>query len=373
MNLKITTTDLQGMVSKAIECVSNNKLIPMTSLISIWCSSGVLTLITTDYTNYFYTKSANKVDCEDFEVSVLADTFVKLVQKTTSETITLSVEDNVLTVKGNGTYKLELPLDENGRPIKFPKKVLEDYSDDDLVGTVKISDIKSILAVNKNALATDMQQPVLTSYYCGDKVVTSNKKIICWNPLKLFNEPLLISGKVMELLGILTGTSISVYRVDDSYVFKTDVDSLYAPVVDDVNGFPINSMQSLVESQFDFSVKLSRKPILDVLDRLTLFVGAYDKKSITMTFTQEGMLLSSKKSSGSELIQGTYDFVKGNQSFSCSINIEFFQTQLNSIDSEFIDLQYGSPLAIKIVSGDIIKVVALMNEENSNGEKSSSK
>lgn len=373
MNLKIKTTELQNMAGKAIECVSNNKLIPMTSLINIQCVGNKLMLVSTDYTNYLYTESSTPVESDgDFIISVLADTFVKLVQKTTSETISLSVEGNVLTIKGNGTYKMELPLDENGKPICFPNKLPETFSSDNEVGTVKISDIRSIIAVNKSAIATDMQYPVLTNYYCKDMVITSNRKMICWNPVKLFNEPILISNKLMELLGIVSGTTITVFKVVDSYVFKTDTDYIYSPEVEGVNEFPVESMKKLIESQFDYMVKLPRKPILDVLDRLSLFVGAYDKKSICMTFTHEGLVLSSRKSSGSELIPGEYDMQKGRQAFSCYTNIEFLQNQIDTIVSDYIELYYGSPLAIKIVANDVIKVVALLNEEASNGEKSSS-
>ena len=121
MELRIKTSELQDMVSKAIKCVSNNKLIPLTSLMNIKVESNVLVLTTADATNYFYV-SKQKVACEDFEISVMADLFTKLVQKTSSDEITLVIEGAMLEVKGNGTYKMELPLNEEGRVIKFPVK-----------------------------------------------------------------------------------------------------------------------------------------------------------------------------------------------------------------------------------------------------------
>ena len=54
MNLTIKTTELQEMVSKASKCVSNNKLIPITSLMNIKVCNHKLTLTTTDAINYFY-------------------------------------------------------------------------------------------------------------------------------------------------------------------------------------------------------------------------------------------------------------------------------------------------------------------------------
>ena len=62
MELKIKTSELQEMVGKAAKCVSNNKLIPLTSLMSIKVEDNLLTLTTTDATNYFYVSKPEKVD-----------------------------------------------------------------------------------------------------------------------------------------------------------------------------------------------------------------------------------------------------------------------------------------------------------------------
>ena len=43
MEIKIKTSELQDMVSKVIKCSSNNKLLPLTSLMSIKVESNFLT------------------------------------------------------------------------------------------------------------------------------------------------------------------------------------------------------------------------------------------------------------------------------------------------------------------------------------------
>ena len=95
MTFTIKTQELQEMVGRSIQCVTNNKLIPLTSLMSISVKSAVLLLTTTDATNFYYNYSKTKVDCEDFEVSVLADLFTKLIQKTTSENVTIEIEGEI--------------------------------------------------------------------------------------------------------------------------------------------------------------------------------------------------------------------------------------------------------------------------------------
>ena len=53
MNLTIKTTELQDMVSKASNCVSNNKLIPITSLMNIKVCNHKLILTTNPNKNKY--------------------------------------------------------------------------------------------------------------------------------------------------------------------------------------------------------------------------------------------------------------------------------------------------------------------------------
>ena len=129
MKLTIGTTKLQDMVARASKGVGNNKLIPITGLICIEVKDNKLTLITTDATNYLYIMDDKFVN-DDFYAVVDANMFAKLISKMTCENIVLTVSDGVVAVKGNGNYKIELPLDENGQPIKYP----DPFNNDVLAG-----------------------------------------------------------------------------------------------------------------------------------------------------------------------------------------------------------------------------------------------
>lgn len=358
MELTIKTSELQEMVGKAIKCVSNNKLIPITSLMNIKVQNHVLRLATTDAINYFYVNKLEKVDCEDFEVSVLADLFTKLVQKTTADNITLIVDNAILKVKGNGTYTMELPLDENGGVIKFPNKIPESFTES---GIIKLSTVKTILAANKASLAVNMELPVLTCYYCGDKVVTSDRYKICSTDIKAFDEPRLITSSLMELLGILSSEDISVLTTDDAIIFESALEQVYSPITDGVDTFPITAVESLVNQEFTSSCKISKSAVLNLLDRLSLFVSPYDKKGIYLTFTNEGVMFSSKKSSGAELVP--YISSENFKDYTCCVDIEMLRSQIVTQDSDDINLYYGSEIAIKLVNKNITQIVALIEDD----------
>ena len=170
MQLKIKTEKLKEMVSRAIKGASNNKLIPLTSLMAIQLEKNVLTITTTDATNYLYIKE-DKVEGDDFYVVVPVDVFSKLVARMTCETVTLTLAEkmNVLEVKGNGNYSIELPMDEEGNPVKYPDPISEVKLEGE--GTeIHLSTVQAILNSVKPALATTLEIPCYTGYYVGDKV-----------------------------------------------------------------------------------------------------------------------------------------------------------------------------------------------------------
>ena len=119
MQFTINTTKFQELVAKAVKGSSNNKLLPITSLMAIDLAGKRLVLTTTDTTNYFQVSTA--VDTADtFSIVVLADSFAKLISKMTCENITLDIEADSLTVLGGKSkYKIELPLDVDGTFVKL--------------------------------------------------------------------------------------------------------------------------------------------------------------------------------------------------------------------------------------------------------------
>ena len=360
MKLQIETSKLQEMVAKAAHCVSNNKLIPITSLIELRVTgAGEFLLTTTDGTNSFYVRFPEKVDCEPFELSVFADLFIKLVQKITSKEITITTEGNILIVEGNGKYKLELPLD-LGKVITFPTKFDADVLEMPIYDEIDLKAIDDIIASNKASLATDMQYPVLTGYYFGENVVTSNRKTVCWLKKAMLQNPTVLQPVILDLLSVCTGDTAYVYYMPEnkSFLIRCDNELIFAPEFSADTPFPVGAIEKLIEQDFKSTCVLSRKDLLNILDRMSLFVTAYDKKAIDLTFTENGLIVSSKKSSGTELVP--YKTVDGFAPFTCSINIEYLQAHLSAKDSEDVELSFGADKAIKLVTGDFIQIVALL-------------
>lgn len=359
--ITIKTAKLQEMVARVVKGASNNKLIPLTGLMAIELKNNVLTLQTTDATNYLYIK--DNVEGDDFYVVVPVEVFSKLIARFTCDVTKLEVTDNYLKVVGNGTYKIELPLDENGSFIKYPNPVDFDYvveSND----YIKRTTIETILTTEKSALAVTLENPCYTGYYAGDCVVATDTYKIASLAVKLFKTSKLISPEMMNLLSVMTADNIGVYEHDNKLLFYSPDCVVYGTVMEGIEDYAIDAINTLVASEFSSMCRLSKTTLLQVLDRLSLFVEVYDKNGIYLTFTKDGLMITSKASSGTEIIpyiESKDDFA--DYDYTCCIDITMLTSQIKSQIGDVVELYYGDDTAIKMIDGDCTQVIALLEDE----------
>lgn len=362
MKLTVNATILKDMVTRAVKGASNNKLIPITSLMKVELKDSELSITTTDATNYLYIKQ-DKVVGDDFYAVVPVDIFSKLVSKITSETVTLEIKNSILYVKANGNYSIELPLDENGQPIKYPDpaKTFEEFSDSGCV--INRSTVGVILETVKPALAITLDNPCYTGYYVGDKIVATDTYKIASMNVSLFgtNVSYLISPELMNLLAVVTDEKISVYFNEKDIVFKTGDCTIVGKVMEGIEDYAIDAISSLVDTEFDSSCKIPKSALLQLLDRLSLFIGTYDKNAVRLTFTNNGLQIESKASSGVEIIN--YIDSDNFKEFTCLVDIQMLTQEVKAIQSDVIELYYGEDNAVKFVDGNITIIVALLEDE----------
>lgn len=359
MKLRLKTATLQEMMTKVVKGATNNKIIPLTGLLSISLSGGTLSVTTTDAVNFF-TIVESPVEGEDFSVVVKVDLFSKLVAKTTSDFITLELEGNSLSVTGNGTYKIDLPLDEEGQPIKFPGYSFNEDSAEK--GTIKLASIKSAILANKPALAVTMEAPHLTGYYCTpNSIVSADSFNICVNSVKTFNKTVLMASIVFDLLAMSDSEDIS-YAFDESRIlFTTPKMRLIAKPMNGVEEYPIEAVQGFAGCEFPSSCVLPKTLLINVLDRLSLFISDFDVNGVYLTFTTDGVRVASTKNTASELIP--YQSSENFAPFTCLAGVDSFKKQIQARSGETVTMHYGIPDAIKLVDNNVVQIVALLEDD----------
>lgn len=337
MNFTIKTNILQSLVNKAIKASTNNKMIPLTGLMSIALVDGTLNITTCDGLNFF-TVSAKDVTGENFEVVIRVDTFSKIVAKTTSEYITLTLDGTALTYKGNGTYKIDLPLGPEGELITFP--VNEFNFTEFESGTINLPYVKSVIVSNKPCLATTSEYPCLTCYYCGDGgVIAGTRTNICYNEVDTFETPALLTPMIFDLLSLFDSDEISYKYAENVIEFTSNNMRLFAKTMPYIDDYSNDKMKELAQLNFVSECVVSKSQLINVLDRLALFVDDFNINAVNLNFTKEGLQIVSMNDAGSEIIP--YQESTGFAEYSCCMDIALFKKNINARSGELVRIQYG--------------------------------
>ena len=356
--MKVVTSRMKDAVNKAIKGAGFNNLIPITSMIGIKLSDGKLRLLTTDMTNTLCI-IIDKVAGDDMDITVDADKFGKLIAKTTSEDIDLSVKDDVLFVKANGTYKIPLISDEEGL-VTFP--ALSETKGK--TTNAKLTSIMQAYNINKSALAKTLENPALTGYYCGDMVISTDANVITFNDFKMFeqDEPLLISPQLMQLLTLNKQEDIKLIADKTLLTFIADDMVVQGAVMEGIEDFPADDVKAYLDEAFTSSCKVPKDLLLATLDRLALFIEPYDKNGAYFTFGRKGINIHSKKDASTEVIN--YVESKDFEPFVCCVDIPMLKEQLQANPDDTVKICYGNEDALKIESGKVTQVIALLEDED---------
>lgn len=359
MNFTVKTLQFQNMVARASKGASEDKILPITSMMGIELKENKLTLTTTDTANTLQIM-ADKIEGEEGYAVVPVDVFSKLIARMTTETITMKLKGNSLEVTGNGVYNIALPVDESGS-IRIPEFKFKKVGDPIILN---LTTVKNILSINKAALAKNLETPYLCGYYLGERVVTTDENVICFNEINVLGIDVLISPEMMELLALHVDEKIKCYYDNKNFLFESSDMILCGAEHDGKELYPVDDIKAYLDENFTASCKIPKLLLQNVMDRLALFIEPYDKNGAYFTFTPKGLSIQSKQSSGVEVVGYTdsKDFIP----FRCCVDIPLFKAQIDANPSEVIELWYGHEAAIKITSGNIIQVIALLEDEAMN-------
>ena len=357
--MKIKTEQFKDMMNKAVMGASNNRLIPLTQLMCISAKDKKVTIITTDATNYLYVSDDIEDDSE-FYVTVFVDQFSKLISQLTSEYVELNIKKNTLEVSANGTYTFELPLDEDGGLVQYPNP-LDGYkhSKKAVKGTIVLEDIKTVLDSVQPSLSTNYDFPEIAEYYAGDCIMATDRVKVASFAKKLFDNNVLVSDRLMKLLGVIQDSDINYEILDTVAVFNSDKCIIYGNL-DEVGDYPVDIVNGLIDMDFPSSCKINKQSFINMLDRISLFVGKYDNRAIHMKFEKHGISITNMAGKSEETID--YDSVKDWQAFDCAIDIELLLAQLKAYASDTLSIQFGNEATVKLIDDDMTYIVALNDE-----------
>lgn len=351
-----TTERLKQLVSYAIKGAGFDKNIELSTYMGIRVEDGELYLNTTDGTNYV--SVSDRCVADNMDIVVDADLFAKLISKINSDTVEMEVVDTTLVIKGNGKYTLALIPNENGDILSFPDKFPDDTTD---IGTISASDVLTLNNTMKASLST-VAGSIYSNYYFGDNIVTTDRAMATVYNKKMFDDEYVFGRAFIELLALSTN-DVTISKSNNKFVASTEISenctiSVCTTVTDEVTKYDTGAINKLAGLETPSFCRFKKAQMLDLLDRLSLFVSKFEDGAISLHFTDNSIEVSSLKSDGIESVE--YTESKDTKDMTIKINIDRFRNQLKAYFSDVVDLYYGSEICIKLVDGDLTQIIALI-------------
>ena len=353
----VKTETFQNMLNKVSKCASRSKFSVLTNLVNVVLKNNKLSLTTTDTNNYLTVSET--VTGEDTSFTVNVETFTKLISKISTDSITIELTNDTIIVKGNGTYKLPIQLDVDETPIKYPVKTI---NNPEKQGVIKTSVIKNIILNNKSSVAITMENPYLTGYLCTeDSVISADAFNVCVYNIDTFGTTLLISPVVFDLLSMASEEEIT-YKISDSFImFETNNLTLFSSLMEGADKYPLETVQELMATEYPSKCVLPKTELLNIIDRLSLFINDNDQNGVYLTFTKSGLKVESTRGDGIENVpyQGSENFVD----YTCFANVDSLKRQISCKLGECINLCYGDPDTLMIVQDNVKQLSSLMTDD----------
>lgn len=370
--MKILTAKLKDLTARSAKGASNNKLLPLTSLVKICASEGILTLCTTDGTNYLYMneKIGNE---ESFYAVVVASLFFELIQKTTSEYTELVLLDSFLKVVGSGTYKIALVTDE-GTVVSYPdpvkKKKLLNTSAGYEWHPVRKEVLEKMDKYLRPALAGEAF-PYYSMYYSGSVegignvlLATDSEIVVCeTGDILPINQPVLLSLDLIKIALVIADDTLQMCCSGNECCLKSEKGVVYGKIFTNVEEYAITDISTLLNAKYEASCEINRAALIAAVSRLSILGSVYHQDNLSMKFLIDGfsVLLSLEGQEGIETLSSKRFF--GSREFFCVINIKSLLKALASCSDDTVVVNYGLQNMIAFKGRSFIVIVSLVEDQ----------
>lgn len=354
--LKIKTDELQTIVSK-LRVIKENKLLMITSYWHIFADGEGCEFTAYDGNTYIKIYGTFK---GDLDVIVKAEQFAKLVDKTSSEHVTLDFKGQYLAVKGNGNYRIDVISADEEYP-DFQAALDEEELADPFEVSPEMFD--EVVSINDSSVSKSGSDGVLQHYlFSGKQVITTDSFKVCVNPIEdaISIENVLLDPRILDAISIINEESADIYYLSDERIYvESDNILIFATLPEGVENYP--DVSAISDSEFVNTVSLPTANVRNIIDRLSLFVTSFDNNIINLKFTPAGLVFETNNSSNENV--NYREKATGKLDFICSVNSQLLSNILSPIGADRFNCSFGNESVINFESNGINYYLALAEEE----------
>lgn len=328
---------------------------------------------------YFVTATIQLEEEENFNATVSAGTFLKLISQITTDTITLVVENNCLVVRGNGTYKLPMIFEEDSllelKPIDIENETVSMRLSGEVLLSILQNNSKELQKVKENIV-----RPIQRYYYVDEHGCITFSSGACVNNFEL-EKPVkfLLSAKVVKLFKLL-GTGEVLFTLGHDFIgddttqtkvrFETPTVTISAILSCDdsmILGVPVGPIRSRANSTYNYSVVFNKDELLQAINRFMLFVDKNSrndfKSCAVLTFQKDGVTIEGKTVDFDEFVYYTGMDNNINGEYTATIDLVDIKYCLDSYTGAYATFNFGDGQAFVLANGNIKNVIPEIDED----------
>lgn len=368
----LKTKKLQEVCSKILPAVEASDLSNILDTLQLKTVNNVLCLSVTNK-EYFVEVKLDLTDDETFNATVNASLFLKLVSQLTAEDIELTVLDNYLNVKANGSYKFPL-IFEGDKLMELPTIKI-----DNVVKEFDISSsiLNSILLYNAKELDKGtMSRPVQKLFYVDEHGAITFTTGACVNSFEL-SEPvkILLNRRLVKLFKLFQDCPVHFKLAYDaiegsSEIIQTKVQFIASDITitcilscDDsmLSQVPVNAIRSRADGMYPYSVVLSKTALVQALSRISLFTSTSPelevRSNILLTFNPSNVVISDVREENKESINYMNSESGVSSQYVATLDITDLKLTLDTCVEPSVTLYFGDGNAFVLSRGSIKNVI----------------
>lgn len=367
----IRIEEIQSACSKILAAVDSNSVSALTETLQLTTRGKELFLNVTN-NEYFAKVKLEMKEPVEFNATVNANLFLKLISQITTETIELSVTETALILKGNGTYNLPLIFD-GDKLMELPEIIINNPTTS---FSIDSSILQSILQFNSKELSKGIiSRPIQKLYYMDELGAITFTTGACVNSFSL-EKPVkvLLNDRLVKLFKLFKDGPVNFTLGYDTLAdgviqtkvrFESEDISLTAILSCDdtmLQSYPVNAVRARANSDYPYSVNISREQLIQTINRLLLFTSATGARDIinpysTFEFKPDRVVVWDTHHENFEEVFYTNTRCEVEGSYTTMFDFKDFRTTLENCSEQYVTLNFGDEQALVVARGNVRVVI----------------
>lgn len=362
---------LQAACKNILAAVDNNALSAITETLELVTKDNFLYINVTNR-EYFAQVKIDIGENVEFHATVNATLFLRLISQITTDTVELSLNDNHIIIKANGTYKLPLIFD-GDKLLVLPHIHIDNVTNEFEIDT---EILKSILQYNSKQLTTGtIARPVQRLYYVDNMGAITFTNGACVNSFTLpadikllFNDRLVKLFKLFDTPKVkftLGYDAISDEIIQTKVRFTTDTITLTAILSCDdslLASVPVNAIRGRSNSEYPYSININKDYLLQTINRLLLFNTVNGGKEIvkpysTFEFNKDSVTIYDVNKENKEVINYNNTIINCEEPYVAIFDLTELKTTLENCVEPYLTINFGDHTSIVISRGHISNLI----------------